>query len=103
MPLSKATASVLIGVSGNLLEMLVSLPLLGMPLGAGVKPMTLPLLIIIIAAGTIASCAKLSEQTHRPDGSKLVRFIGNSLCLLPLFAGVFFMHLFAAMRNLSFG
>jgi hypothetical protein len=101
--MSKATLNLLNGVIGNLLVVLPCLPLLWMPLGSGVKPMTLPVLMLMIAVATAMSCHRTSEDASRPEGSKLLQFVGDCLCLLPLFVGVLALHLFAAMRNLTFG
>jgi hypothetical protein len=101
--MSKAKLSFLTGLVGNSLEVLLCLPLLGVPPGSGIKPMTLPVLMLLIAAATAVSCHRVSEDARRPDGSKLLHFVGNCLCLLPFFVGVFVMHLFAAMLNLTFG
>ena len=101
--MSKAKVSFLNGVIDNLLVVLLCLPLLQVPGGSGIKPMTLPALMLLIAVVTAVSCQRISEDARRPDGSKLLHFVGNCLCLLPLVVGVFVMHLFAAMRNLTFG
>ena len=100
--MTKAWSTVLVGVSGNLLAALFCLPLLSVPDGSGIKPMTLPCVFILIAAGPGSLGSQSASDASRPDGSKLLLFVGMCLCLTPLFVGVFRMHMFAAMRSLTF-
>jgi hypothetical protein len=101
--MSQARAVLLIGLIGNGLVVLFCLPLLSVRPGSGVKPMTLPLLFILVAAVTFASARKAVFDANRPVGSWLLREFGLLLCLLPLPAGVVAMHMCAAARNLVFG
>jgi hypothetical protein len=101
--MSQARAVLLIGLIGNGLVVLFCLPLLSVPPGSGVKPMTLPLLFILVAAVTFASARKAVFDADRPVGWRLLREFGLLLCLLPLPAGVVAMHMCAAARNLVFG
>jgi hypothetical protein len=101
--LSKAQLTFINGLLGNALVVFFCLPLLGVPPGSGIKPMTLPLLFLIIGGAAVASCVKTAHDADRADGSTPLRLLGGFLCLLPFFVGVAVMHLFAAMRDLTFG
>jgi hypothetical protein len=103
MAMSKASLCFLIAVAGNALEVLVCLPLTRVPYGSGIKPMTLPLLFIVIAAASFALCRQVVKDATRPDGSKLLGGVAVLLCLASLPVGVITMHLIAALRDLTFG
>jgi hypothetical protein len=103
LALSKASLVLCVGVGGNLLELLLCLPLLRIPFGTAIKPMSMPPLIIFIAAVSFALGRKITTSPSRAGGPWLIRGVGFALCLTPFFVGFFLMHLFAAMRNLQFG
>jgi hypothetical protein len=101
--LSKARMTLAAGLTGNLFVAFVCLPLLRVPVGAGIKPMGQILSFLVAAALCGVAARQVSANAWRPDGNPILRAVGVILCFLPLIVGVTLMHLFAAMRNLSFG
>jgi hypothetical protein len=101
--LSKAQLVFAVGLAGNLLVVLLCLPLLRIPEGTAIKPMALPALMVGINAGSIVLWRRLTADGGRPDGSPLLRLVGLLLCLTPFILGAVLMNLFAAVRGLEFG
>lgn len=100
---SKAKLCLIAGVVGNSLEVLLNLPFLIIPPGTVIKPMGHPLMIIVIAAGTIAAAAGVSKNPERPDGPRWLQYVAGPLCVTPLVVGFTCFLLFAAVRGLEFG
>jgi hypothetical protein len=100
---SKAQCCLLAGLIGNALEVLLCLPFLRIPPGTAIKPMGHPLMIIVIAAVTIATAGGVSKNPERPDGPRWLQFIAGPLCVTPLFVGFTCFLGFAALRGLEFG
>jgi len=103
MAVSKAAMCFVIAVIGNLLMLLYCSPLLVVPAGSGVTPVTLPFMLLLINVATVALCSKLAKQAERPDGAIALQVIVAVLCFTPFLGGVLLMHLIAALRNLTFG
>lgn len=101
--LSKARMMFAAGLLGNLFVSFVCLPLLRVPVGAGIKPMGQILAFLVTATVCGVAARQVSANSRRPDGNPILRALGLVLCFLPLFVGVALMHLFAAMSDLSFG
>lgn len=103
LAVSKAKVCFFIAVLGNLLVVLECSPLMRVPAGTGVKPVTLPALMLFTNVGTLALCGKVAKQAERPDGSLVLQVLVLVLCLTPFVGGVVLMNVIAAVRNLTFG
>jgi hypothetical protein len=90
-------------VIGNLLVVLMALPLLRVPPGSGIKPMGLVFFSLVINVALPALCRRIVRDADRPQGSKMILSAAILLCLTPFLGGMVLMHAIATLRNLQFG
>jgi hypothetical protein len=91
----------LAGIIANCLALSMVIPFFSLPVGMPVKPMTLPCMELVVAAGAV--WAGIGPAARSAQDGNLMGFGGLILCLSPLPLSIFLLHLAASLRDLKFG
>jgi hypothetical protein len=80
--------SLIVAFVGNLAAILIAATVLRAPPGSAIRPMHIPLYLLVIAAcsAIIGLCFATETWKH---GQRLLATVGMLLCLTPLFIGLF--------------
>ncbi len=103
LTMSRGKLCFVIAFTGNLMVVLMWLPVLQVPPGSGIKPMAHVFFSLVINVITGMMCQRVVRDERRPEGSRTLITAAFVLCLTPFIAGIFLMHMIAAIRNLEFG